>query len=74
MANAPKPGSALDQFVAQISPIAQRLGITSFAFLGIDPATKEQKFYGSPNAKAELRTLAGLKFELGDPSATGWDG
>lgn len=71
MANAP---SVLDKFVAQIGPIAQSLGITSFAFLGIDPATREQKFYGSPNAKAELRALAGIKFGLGDQAETGWEG
>lgn len=74
MANGPTDAPVLDQFIAQISPIAQQLGIPSFAFLGIDPRTKAQKFYGSPNAKVELRTLAGIKFELGDPSVTGWEG
>ncbi len=74
MANAPKPAPVLDQFVAQIGPIAQQLGITSFAFLGIDPTTREQRFYSTPNAKAELRTIAGLKFGLGDSSETGWEG
>jgi hypothetical protein len=72
MANAPSDAPVLDQFVAQIGPLAQQLGIRSFAFLGIDPTTHAQKFYGSPQAKAELRTLAGLKFEFGDSAETGW--
>jgi hypothetical protein len=74
MANAPTDAPVLDRFVAQIGPIAQQLGIKSFAFIGIDPSTKAQMFYGSPNAKAELRTIAGLKFGLGDSSETGWEG
>ena len=74
MANAPTDAPVLDKFVAQIGPLAQQLGITSFAFIGIDPTTKTQKFYGSPNAKAELRTIAGIKFGLGDSAETGWDG
>jgi GMP synthase-like glutamine amidotransferase len=32
MANAPKPNPVLDKFVAQISPIAAQLGITSFTW------------------------------------------
>lgn len=68
------PAPVLDQFVAAIGPIAQKLGIQSFAFLGIDPTTKAQKFYASPNGKAELRTLASIKFEIGDSAETGWDG
>jgi hypothetical protein len=74
MANGPTDAPVLDQFIAQIGPIAQRLGIPSFAFLGVDPTTKAQKFYGSPNAKSELRTLAGIKFGLGDQAETGWEG
>jgi hypothetical protein len=74
MANAPDHSPVLDKFVAQIGPLAQQLGITSFAFIGIDPTTKAQKFYGSPNAKAELRTIAGIKFGLGDQAETGWEG
>jgi len=73
MANAPDASPVLDKFIAQIGPIAQQLGIPSFAFLGIDPTTKVQKFYGSPNAKAELRALAGIKFGLGDLADTGWE-
>lgn len=74
MAKNPTDAPVLDKFVAQIGPIAQQLGITSFAFLGIDPTTRAYKFYGSPNAKAELRTLAGIKFEIGDSAETGWEG
>lgn len=67
------PAPVLDQFVAQISSIAQQLGIQSFAFLGIDPKTHAQKFYGSPQAKTELRALAGLKFDFSDAAETAWD-
>jgi len=67
------PAPILDQFVTQISVLAQQLGIQSFAFLGIDPRTRAQKFYGSPNAKIELRSLASIKFDLGDIAETGWD-
>lgn len=74
MANGPTDTPILTKFVAQIGPIAQQLGIKSFAFLGIDPSTNVAAFFGSPNAKVELRTLAGIKFELGDPSMTGWEG
>lgn len=74
MANKPTDAPVLDRFIAQIGPLAQQLGITSFAFLGIDPTTRTQKFYGSPNAKPELRTLAAIKFEIGDSAETGWEG
>jgi hypothetical protein len=67
------PAPVLDRFVAQIAPIAQQLGIQSFAFLGIDPQSRAQKFYGSPHAKTELRALAGLKFEFTDAAETAWD-
>lgn len=74
MANAPTNAPTLDQLIALISPIVQKHGVQSFAFLAIDPKTKAQMFYGSPNAKAELRTLAGMKFGLGDQAETGWEG
>ena len=67
MANAP----VVDQFVAQIKPIAAQLGVVTLVIVAQDPTTGEAKLFGSKEAKEALRDLVSDKFGFG--AEVGWE-
>lgn len=65
----------LQQFVQQIMPIAQQLGVTTIVIAARDPATKEIGIFGSVEAMTDLRDAVEQKFneKLGLVGETSWE-
>jgi hypothetical protein len=75
MAASPPNHPALDQFLAQIAPIAKQLGVTTLIIVAQDPKTGEKGFFGATEAMSELRDFIDSKFneKLGMVAETSWE-
>jgi hypothetical protein len=74
MANPPNT-PVLQQFLQQIGPLAQRLGISTLVIAARDPQTSELGLFGSTESMAAVRDFVEQKFneKLGIVAETAWN-
>ncbi len=72
---APLGTPVLDQLIAQLMPIAQKLGITSLVITGRDPQTKELALFGSVESMTDVRDFVETKMneKCGMIGETAWE-
>lgn len=66
------PTPALDAFIRDLMAVAVRHKVNGLVIAAVDPQTRQQRLYGSPEAMASLRGLIASKFDLQDFAETGW--
>jgi hypothetical protein len=77
MPNPPAPPNtvALQAFIAQLMPIAQRYGIGTIIIAARDPVSNDIGIFGSVESMGELRDAVEAKFteKLGAVAETAWE-
>jgi len=65
----------LQQFLQQIAPLAQQLGISTLMIVGKDPQTGELALFGDTASLVALRDFVEQKFveKLGVVAETSWN-
>lgn len=72
---APPNTAVLQAFVAQIMPLAVKMGVTTIVIAARDPASKDIGIFGSVESMGELRDAVEAKFteKLGAVAETAWE-